>query len=203
MLVMTALDVYMRQQWTPNEYTFAVQGNCALIVVHSSLVDLLTADELQAVLAHELARLMSEHSVGVTMANVLLLVSTATLGPRVSGALYNIVNVQLPSWQRAAERKCNRSMLLVKLDLRVTMSALKKLSGSAQRCSHEMDEDEFLAQADTFNELWQTWFGRRLRQSTTASLTHLMPVTRVSELKRWVDSPHLTALLRTGTPLAD
>ena len=203
MLVMTALDVYVRQQWTANEYTFALQGNCAFIKVHSSLVDLLTAEELQAVLPHELAHPMSKHGVEVTMGNVLLLMSTATLGPRVGGALYNIVNAQLPSWQHAAELKCDRIVLLVTQDLRVTMSALMKLSGGARRYSYEMDVDEFIAQVDAFDEWWQTWLGRRLHQSTTASLTHRMPVTRVRKLKRWADSTHFTAPLRSGTPLAD
>ena len=46
--------LYVKQNPQPNAYTMAMQGKKPFIVVHSSLIDLMSPDELQAVIAHEL-----------------------------------------------------------------------------------------------------------------------------------------------------
>lgn len=194
-------QLYIRQNAVPNAYTLAVQGDKPFIVVHSSLIELLTAKELQAVLAHELGHLKSEHGIWVTMANLLILLSTSLLG-RIGRPLYEVLNFQLLAWQRSAELTCDRAMLLVMQDTRVAMSALMKLTGGASNYSHEMNVDEFLAQADAFDKAAQTWFGRRLRDTMMSTTTHPLPILRARELKRWSESNHFRALIKSGKPLA-
>lgn len=48
-LGMEAPDLYIRQNPVPNAYTLAIGGRKPFIVVHTSLLELLTLDELQAV----------------------------------------------------------------------------------------------------------------------------------------------------------
>lgn len=195
-------QVYIRQNPTPNAYTLAVQSDKAFIVIHTALVDLLSADELQAVIAHELGHLKSEHGIWVTMANLLLLASSSTLPGLVARPLYDILNMQLMAWQRSAELTCDRAMLLVVQDTPVAMSALMKLTGGISKYSHEMDVDEFLDQADQFDKASQSWIGRRVRDSMTSAATHPLPILRVRELKRWSESNHFRSLLQSGKPLA-
>ncbi|KAK1306608.1 hypothetical protein QJS10_CPA10g01598 [Acorus calamus] len=66
-----APDLYVRQNPLPNAYTLAISGRKPFIVVHTSLVELLTRRELQAVLAHELGHLKCDHGVWLTFANIL------------------------------------------------------------------------------------------------------------------------------------
>ncbi|KAI0567687.1 Peptidase M48 [Gracilaria domingensis] len=196
-------QLYVRQNPVPNAYTLAVQGNKPFIVVHSSLIELVTPQELQAVLAHELGHLKSEHGVWVTMANLLLLLSSSTLGNTLGSIVYEVLNRQLLAWQRAAELTCDRAMLLVMQDKNVAMSALMKLTGGVSKYSDEMDLDEFLAQADQFDEESKTGLGNFLRQSMTLSSTHPLPILRARELKRWSESNHFQSLLRSGKPLRE
>lgn len=51
-LQMEPPELYVRQNPTPNAYTLAISGRKPFIVVHTSLLELLTPPELQAVLAH-------------------------------------------------------------------------------------------------------------------------------------------------------
>jgi hypothetical protein len=51
-LQMEPPELYVRQNPTPNAYTLAISGRKPFIVVHTSLLELLTPRELQAVLAH-------------------------------------------------------------------------------------------------------------------------------------------------------
>lgn len=195
-------QLYIRQNPVPNAYTLAVQGDKSFVVIHSSLVDLLTPAELQAVIAHELGHLKSEHGVWVTMANLLLLLSSSTLGGTLGRGLYETLNSQLLAWQRSAELTCDRAMLLVLQDTRVAMSALMKLTGGVAKYAQEMDVDEFLAQADQYDKETQTWMGRRVSRAMTNGLTHPLPVMRARELKRWSESNHFRSLIRSGRPLS-
>lgn len=194
-------QLYVRQNPVPNAYTLAVQGNKPFVVIHSSLIDLLTPAELQAVIAHELGHLKSEHGVWVTMANLLLLLSAATLGGNLGRAVYELLNAQLLLWQRSAEYTCDRAMLLVIQDPRVAMSTLMKLAGGTSKYSDEMDIDEYLSQADQFDKASTTRLGRLMRESMTATATHPLPILRVRELKRWSESNHFRSLIRSGKPL--
>jgi Zn-dependent protease with chaperone function len=45
-----APDLYIRQNHVPNAYTLAINGKKPFIVVHTSLVELLTPRELQVLL---------------------------------------------------------------------------------------------------------------------------------------------------------
>lgn len=45
-----APDLYVRQSPVPNAYTLAISGKRPFIVVHTSLVELLTREELQVLI---------------------------------------------------------------------------------------------------------------------------------------------------------
>jgi Zn-dependent protease with chaperone function len=55
----------------PNAYTFAMRGEEPFVVIHTALLELLTPAETQAVIAHELGHLKCEHSVYLTLANLI------------------------------------------------------------------------------------------------------------------------------------
>nr|GEX51024.1 peptidase family M48 family protein [Tanacetum cinerariifolium] len=57
-LKLKAPDLYVRQSSVPNPYTLAINGKKPFVVVHTSLITLLSRKELQAVLAHELGHLL-------------------------------------------------------------------------------------------------------------------------------------------------
>lgn len=45
-------ELYVRQNPMPNAYTLAITGHKPFIVIHTSLLELLSLPELQAVIAH-------------------------------------------------------------------------------------------------------------------------------------------------------
>jgi len=59
-------QLYLQQNPTPNAYTFAMRGKKPFMVLHTSLVEMLTPPEIQAVMAHELGHLKCEHGVNLT-----------------------------------------------------------------------------------------------------------------------------------------
>ena len=190
MLDMDMPELYIRQNPVPNAYTLAITGRAPFIVVHTSLVELLTPAELQSVLAHELGHLKCEHGIWLTLANIVG-AGTATVLPMVSDA----IEENLMRWLRAAELTCDRAALLVAQDEKVVISALMKLAGGSPVLAAEMNVDEFLKQARSYDEASATPVGWYLRNAQTRSLTHPLPVLRAREVDRWGDAPGYRTLL--------
>ncbi|KAH0685130.1 hypothetical protein KY284_015683 [Solanum tuberosum] len=120
-----APDLYIRQSPVANAYTLAVSGKKPFVVVHTSLVELLSQKELQAVLAHELGHLKCDHGVWLTFANILTL--GAYTVPGVGSLIAQRLEEQLLRWLRAAELTCDRAALLVAQDPKFNKFSLEML----------------------------------------------------------------------------
>lgn len=187
-------QLYIRQHPVPNAYTFAMRGKQAFIVVHTSLIELLTPEEIQAVIAHELGHLKCEHGVYLTLANLVVL--AANLLPPWGKILTQGLQTQLMEWVRCAEFSCDRAALLAIQDPRVVMSVLMKLSGGSPSLAPHLNLDAFVAQARTYDQISSTELGELLKQTQTAQLTHPLPVLRAREIDRWSSSPNYQSLLK-------
>lgn len=187
-------QLYVRQNPVPNAYTFAMRGKQPFIVLHTSLIDLLTPEEIQAVIAHELGHLKCEHGVYLTVANLLVLAAgqLSTVGTLLVQGLQS----QILEWVRCAELTCDRAALLATQDPRVVMSVLMKLSGGSPRLAAQLNLDAFLEQARAYDQMSQTEIGELLKQAQTAQLTHPLPVLRAREVDRWASSPDYQKLLQ-------
>lgn len=103
-------QLYIQQNSIPNAYTFAMQGKQPFMVIHTSLIEILTLEEIQGVMAHELGHLKCEHWVYLTLANILVL--AAKLLPNWGVAIAQFLQNQILKWLRCAEFSCDRAALL-------------------------------------------------------------------------------------------
>lgn len=187
-------QLYVRQHPVPNAYTFAIRGKQPFIVLHTSLIELLTPEETQAVIAHELGHLKCEHSVYLTLANLIVL-AAGQLVP-LGTVLAQSLQMQILQWVRCAEFTCDRAALLVAQNPRVVASVLMKLSGGSPTLAPQLNLDAFLAQARSYEEMSVDQVGRTLSQLQTAQLTHPVPVLRAREIDRWASSQDYQSLLQ-------
>ncbi|XP_057491085.1 plastoglobule-localized metallopeptidase 48, chloroplastic-like isoform X2 [Actinidia eriantha] len=185
-----APDLYVRQSAVANAYTLAVSGKKPFVVVHTSLVELLTRKELQAVLAHELGHLKCDHGVWLTFANIL------TLGAYgLGGLIAQSLEEQLFRWLRAAELTCDRAALLVAQDPKVVISVLMKLAGGCPSLADQLNVDEFLEQARSYDKASSSPVGWYIRNAQTRQLSHTLPVLRAREIDEWSRSQEYGTLL--------
>ncbi|KAF8377997.1 hypothetical protein HHK36_029330 [Tetracentron sinense] len=193
-----APDLYIRQNPVPNAYTLAISGKKPFVVVHTSLVELLTRKELQAVLAHELGHLKCDHGVWLTLATFLHLGHTLYL------KFLNLIRVlsqQLFRWLRAAELTCDRAALLVAQDPKVVISVLMKLAGGCPSLSDQLNVDAFLEQARSYEKAASSPLGWYIRNAQTRQLSHPLPVLRAREIDDWSRSQEYKSLMRSATQL--
>jgi Zn-dependent protease with chaperone function len=191
-------QLYLKQNPAPNAYTMAVRGKKPFIVVHTSLVDLLTPAELQAVIAHELGHLKCEHGVYLTLAN-LIVMATGGLVPGIGNSIAQNLQNQMLQWLRCAEFSCDRAALLVSQDPKVVVSVLMKLSGGSPLLAPLLNVDAFLAQARTYKEIGSSSFGKMLTSMQTEQLSHPVPVLRAKEIDLWAQTDNYQCLLNHPT----
>ncbi len=195
-------QLYLKQNPAPNAYTMAVRGKNPFIVVHTSLVDLLTPAELQAVIAHELGHLKCEHGVYLTLANLIVL-ATGGLVPGVGGAIAQNLQGQMLQWLRCAEFSCDRAALLVSQDPKIVVSVLMKLAGGSPQLAPLLNVDAFLAQARAYEDISSTDFGKMLKSTQTEQLSHPVPVLRAREIDLWSQTDNYQFLLKNPTMCYD
>ncbi|EPS66175.1 hypothetical protein M569_08601, partial [Genlisea aurea] len=187
-------DFYLRQSPVPNAYTLAISGKKPFVVVHTSLVELLSRKELQAVLAHELGHLKCDHGIWLTYANILTL-GAYTL-PGLGSIIAQRLEEQLFRWLRAAELTCDRAALLVARDPKVVISVLMKLAGGCPSVADQLNVDAFLEQARSYDRASSSLVGWYMRNAQTRQLSHPLPVLRAREIDRWSRSEEYKSLLK-------
>lgn len=187
-------QLYIQQNPVPNAYTFAMRGKQPFMVIHTSLIEMLTPAEIQAVMAHELGHLKCEHGTYLTLVNIMVL--AAGLVPTWGAVIAQSLQTQMLEWLRCAEFSCDRAALLAIQDPKVVMSVLMKLAGGSPTIAPQLNLDAFIEQARAYDAISSTELGEMLKSAQTAQLTHPVPVLRAREIDRWASSLEYQKLLQ-------
>src|SRR5579883_1266367 len=146
------------------------------IIVHSGLVDLLSDEEIMAVIAHELGHIKSGHVLYKTMARgislLLQLVGELTLG--IGKLVGYSLEAALLEWDRMAEFTADRASLLVVQNSQVLVSLMMKLAGGTLFQRDEMNAAEFLQQAELYHSVDTNVLDRLYKGMLIAPTTHPM-----------------------------
>jgi Zn-dependent protease with chaperone function len=175
-------DLFVTQ--TPLVNALTVGAKRPMVIIYSGLAKDYTSSEVDAVLAHELGHVLSEHNYYQTALWILtlLIMSRSGVGGLFSGLPMVAIYLVLLEWSRAAELSSDRASALVVGDPLVTCQVLMRLAGGA---IEGMNLDAFLAQAARYEEE-EDIFARWSRAWVEASLTHPFAVKRTHELMNWV-----------------
>jgi hypothetical protein len=136
------------------------------------------------VLAHEVGHVLADHVLYMTALEILLALGTGPL-PSVAGLPLLGVKLALMEWFRAAELTSDRAATLVTRDPMATCRTLMVISAGAT--SRRLNLDAFVRQAAEY-EGWESGTDRLRRMPRELTQTHPVPVRRVRELMRWVQS---------------
>jgi len=171
-----------------------------IIIVDSGLVDLLDEEELRWVVAHELGHALSGHAVYRTILLRLLSLSGVLSSIPLSGFGLRMIVAALMEWQRKSELSADRAGLLATQDPAVAYRALMKMAGGGHLA--DLDQTSFFGQGGEYDGALD------IRDSVLKLLlierrSHPMPVSRASELRRWVESGAYPAILGGQYPTRD
>ena len=186
-------ELYIQQNPVPNAYTFAMRGKQPFMVIHTSLLEMLTPEEIQGVMAHELGHLKCEHGVYLTMVNIMVL--AAGLLPNWGVVIAQSLQSSMLEWLRCAEFSCDRAALLATQKPEIIMSVLMKLAGGSPSIAPKLNLEAFIDQARHYDAVDESELGQMLKSSQIAQLTHPLPVLRAREIDLWSSSQQYQDLL--------
>jgi len=179
--------LYVSQNPSVNAFTYG--HNNPYMVLYTGLLDLMTDDELMAVIAHEVGHIKAGHVLYLTMANSIrdlsAMVGQLTFG---IGSLVLVgIEAALINWRRRAELSADRASLLVMQDSAPVISLLAKLAGGSKRLGDELSADAFLDQARAFDEEWDKGMMERFYRMVAelSQGNHPFTVERAREIKQW------------------
>jgi Zn-dependent protease with chaperone function len=159
------------------------------IILHSGLVDLLSDEEIMAVIAHELGHIVSGHVLYKTMARaislLLQLLGEVTLG--IGRLVGYSLQATLLEWDRMSEFTADRASLLAVQDPQVLLSLMMKLAGGTLFQRDQMNAAEFLQQAQLYRAVDSNLLDRLYKSMLVAPTTHPMLVVRASEIVGWAE----------------
>lgn len=179
--------------------------NNPYIVVEAFLLDLMSDEEIMAVIAHELGHIKCGHVLYSMMAesvgNLINIAGSLTpvIGSTFSTFLGSGIQVALFNWQRRSELSADRAALLVSQNVRPCISMLMKLAGGSKRMIDDMDVEEFFYQAQNYHDDASKSISDRVYRIMTVVLmqgrTHPFAVERAKALNEWIETPEYDQIL--------
>jgi Zn-dependent protease with chaperone function len=160
------------------------------VVLNSSLLRSFDDQELKALLAHELAHIMSGHALYKTLIWMLTNISLRML-PMTQLVLMPIV-AALSEWNRKSELSADRAELLAVQDDKPSLNVLMRMAGGEDLS--QVNLNDFFEQALEYDSQ-KTLLDSIHKLLNQLWLSHPYPVERIQELKAWSDSGAYRAIL--------
>jgi Zn-dependent protease with chaperone function len=191
-------ELYIMQDHRPNAFTFGHTN--PFIVIHTALLDVLSEDEVMAVISHELGHIKCGHVLYTEMAYLMQAlaqhIAKVTLG--IGGVLLAPLEAPLVIWKRRAELSADRASMLVMQDPQPCLSMLMKLSGGSKYHGGDLNLDAFVKQAHSYHEDLDTRMSDQFYRlvASVYKNSHPFTVERARALLDWLDSTEPQRILR-------
>jgi Zn-dependent protease with chaperone function len=185
--------LYISQNPFINSY--ALGHEHPYIVIDTGVLELLNEAEIRTIIAHELGHIKCAHTLLIQMA--IWAMGAASLLGEITLGLGNVISSGLIyafyEWRRKAELSADRAALLVIDDLNPILNTLMKIAGGSHKYAHECNLDEFIHQAENYQELDRDNLNQFYKfliynGGNGVFLSHPFPVERLKYLQEWATS---------------
>ncbi len=177
-------EFYLEMNPMPNAYTFG--DTKIFITMTSGLVEMLSDDELDAVLAHECGHILCRHVLYHNMAN-LLIGGADAFG--LLGMFTVPIKYALLYWQRKSELSCDRAGAIATSSETVAR-VMVRLSGGPKTITENVNIEEWAKQAERYEAIRNdgVW-NKALQTYAIMGTDHPFSAVRVREILKWGNSP--------------
>lgn len=193
-------ELYVSQYPVPNAYTSG--HDHPYIVITTGLLDLMNEEEVLAVIAHELGHIKSGHVLYKTMARsigaLVTLIGQMTLG--IGRLIGYSLEAAFLEWDRKSEFTADRSALLVVQDPQVMVSLMMKFAGGTLFQRDQMNVQEFLKQADLYEDVDVNLLDRMYKMFMVSAVSHPLIIVRARESVNWSASREYNDILEGRYP---
>ena len=176
-------EFYLKMDPIPNAWTMG--DTRTYITVTSSLVEMMSDEELDAIIAHECGHIMCRHVLYHTVAQWLSS-GIASLG--ILGTLAVPIQYALLYWYRKSELSADRAASIITTP-DVVASTMARLSGGPKSLTSQIDMREWAKQADEYDKIQNSGlWNKALQMAVIMGLDHPFSAVRVREILKWSES---------------
>lgn len=182
-------EFYLEMNPFPNAYTF---GDTRIFIkMTSGLVEMLSDDELDAVLAHECGHILCRHVLYHNMAN-LLINGADSLG--LLGLFTAPIKYALLYWQRKSELSCDRAGAVITSPETIAR-VMVRLAGGPKSITDKVNIAEWARQADRYEQIrTDGMWNKALQTYAIMGTDHPFAAVRVREILQWGQSAQYQAI---------
>lgn len=187
-------EFYLQMSPVPNAWTF---GDTRIyITVTSSLVEMVSDEELNAIIAHECGHVLCRHVLYHTVAQW---ISSGLANLGILGTLATPVQFAMLYWYRKSELSADRAASII-TSPEVVASTMARLSGGPKSLTSQIDLQEWASQADEYDKIQNNGlWNKTLQLAVIAGLDHPFSAVRVREILKWGDSDQYRIIKNGGS----
>jgi Zn-dependent protease with chaperone function len=176
-------ELYITTSMQINAFAMGMENYS--IVICSALIDMMTEDELLAIIGHELGHVKCDHVLYNSAANSLRNFGTAIIEQALPMGVGQVASLGLQlallDWSRKAE---------------AVAGALGKLAGYSKNLEDDLNLEEVINQADRYHEIGEdSMIEKLMKLYSYVQETHPYPTVRVSEITKWAQSEEYERIL--------
>lgn len=177
-------ELYLEMDPNPNAYTYG--DTKPFVVVNSGIVDLLSHEELKAVIAHECGHILCRHVLYHTLADMLVGAGGGIGGLFGFGIVSEPLQWALMYWVRRSEFSADRVAAFVTGDADVVARTMMRLAGGGTRITERVDMGKFINQAADYQKFMKDSDKSKFLQNwMIKDASHPYPAVRAAEVKKW------------------
>lgn len=180
-------ELYLENDRNVNAYTFG--DTEVAIVLTSGLIETLTKEEIQVVIAHECGHILCHHTLYKTMARFLYRVGSYFM----TGIIGKLVNVSIMAalayWDRCSEFSADRVSAFFAGSSNLVTDVMLRLAGGFNNLGIELSKEEFLKQAAEYKDyVKDSIVNKGFELYMYAFVDHPLLAYRAFEITSWCNS---------------
>ena len=185
-------EYFLEMSPLPNAYAFG--DTQTAITITSALVEMMSEEELRAVVAHECGHIACHHMLYHTLAQM---IANASGAFEALAALAIPVQVALFYWQRKSELSCDRAAAYI-AGPEATASMLARLAGGPKSITSQLNMEELARQADQYDALCKDgMWNKALQTFAVCDKDHPFVAVRMREMLNWTATQDFRHLLES------
>lgn len=176
-------EFYLEADVNPNASAFGDTN--PIICVTSGLISSLTEEEIESVIAHECGHIACHHMLYHTLSRILVLCADSLdiLGMAIKPLIWALLK-----WQRCSELSADRAAAFALRSAERVVNTQIRLSGGPAVLTQHVNIDEFVKQADEFENYGSNILKSLLKNILALGETHPFAAVRVREILKWSHS---------------
>lgn len=185
-------EYFLEMSPLPNAYAFG--DTQTAITITSALVEMMSEEELRAVVAHECGHIACHHMLYHTLAQMIA---------NTSGLFSTLATMAIPLqvallyWQRKSELSCDRAAAYI-AGPEATASMLARLAGGPKAITEQLNMEELARQADQYDALCKDgMWNKALQTFAVCDKDHPFVAVRMREMLNWTATQDFRHLLES------